>query len=279
MSFFRYPGGKRKLREEILLALTSSYSEGMQYREPFFGGGSIGIEFIKHHPELQSIWINDKDIGIYCLWKSVIEQPEELYSKIIKFVPSTKKFYAYKDELRNLTTTPLDDSGILDIGFKKIAIHQISYSGLGTMSGGPLGGEEQKSDYKIDCRWSPSYLNKKINGIHSLLRGKRIKCTCNDFETVISDTTENALIYLDPPYYVEGNKLYQCGFEDTDHKRLANVLRESSMSWLLSYDDDKEKVVRNMYKWAIVKELNVKYSITTARIKPELLISSNSISK
>ena len=29
--------------------------------------------------------------------------------------------------------------------FKKLAIHQISYSGLGTKSGGPLGGEKQQS--------------------------------------------------------------------------------------------------------------------------------------
>jgi len=46
----------------------------------------------------------------------------------------------------------------LDVGFKKLAIHQISYSGLGTKSGGPLGGKSQESIYKIDCRWSPKHI-------------------------------------------------------------------------------------------------------------------------
>ena len=54
-----------------------------------------------------------------------------------------------------ITAMPDDRGRIVDIGFKKLAIHQISYSGLGTMSGGPLGGAGQKSQYKIDCRWSP----------------------------------------------------------------------------------------------------------------------------
>ena len=284
MSFFRYPGGKRKLREKILSSLTGSFSSGMQYREPFFGGGSIGIEFVKQHPELQSIWINDKDAGIYCLWKSVIEHPEELCHQIKKFKPSTGKFYSYKEELLALDAPPKKDEDILSIGFKKIAIHQISYSGLGTKSGGPLGGEEQKSEYKIDCRWSPDYLSKKIHIIHALLKGKA-KCTCQDFEEVISDTTENALIYLDPPYYVEGNKLYQCGFTNEDHRRLMETLKKSKLSWILSYDDDKNGEIRKLYDWADLKPITVKYSITALRVeedgkitcksreKPELLIS------
>ena len=45
-SFFRYPGGKAKLRKIIVRKLGEQY-EALgtveEYREPFWGGGSVGL--------------------------------------------------------------------------------------------------------------------------------------------------------------------------------------------------------------------------------------------
>jgi site-specific DNA-adenine methylase len=49
-SFFRYPGGKSKLRAQIVDCLsTQAYESGLEYREPFFGGGSIGLKLLADH--------------------------------------------------------------------------------------------------------------------------------------------------------------------------------------------------------------------------------------
>ena len=85
-------------------------------------------------------------------------------------------------------------------------------------------------------------------------------CTSLDFADVIADTRYRSLLYLDPPYYVKGNDLYQHGFTVDDHRRLADALRETEHAWVLSYDDCPE--IRRLYEWAYAESLDVNYSIT-----------------
>ena len=251
----RYPGGKTKLRKPILKKLLDLVGSNQRYVEPFFGGGSIGCEFIKNS-DITSIWVNDADAALVALWNSVIYHSEELKQMVWEFRPSTDYFYGFKEALSGNSKS--DDT--IWFGFMKLALHQMSYSGLGTKSGGPLGGKEQSSKYKIDCRWSPKNICKKIDELHGLLSEINVKCTSLDFADLILDNSQNSLLYLDPPYYVKGNDLYECGFTEADHQRLADLLFQTKHTWVLSYDDCSE--IRNLYKWAVIEELPVKYSIT-----------------
>ena len=61
---FRYPGGKSKLSAPIIAELNALYKPGMEYREPFFGGGSIGLKFLEHNKP-NKIWINDRHFYFY----------------------------------------------------------------------------------------------------------------------------------------------------------------------------------------------------------------------
>jgi DNA adenine methylase len=248
----RYPGGKSKLSNRLI----EKFKIAGQFREPFFGGGSIGVKMLD---SVKNMWVNDKDYGISCFWNSVAKYPQELIDKIQSFVPSVESFYQIKNEL--LTEV---NQNIVDVGFKKLAIHQISYSGLGVKSGGPLGGEKQESQYKVNCRWSPDYICNKIVKLNKKINSIKFICTNLDFQEVIENTTP-CFIYLDPPYFVKGNELYQYGFSLEDHSRLAKSLKETNHSWVLSYDDCSE--VRELYNWACIEEISTKYTITNLKNK------------
>lgn len=275
-SFFRYPGGKSKISQIITTKLGSLYDPHLhlEYREPFFGGGSIGLSFIKDFQPI-NIWLNDLDYSLFCLWQSVVNQYSDLQKLIIAYQPHINDFYQFKEDLKNL------NGSILELGFKKLVIHQISYSGLGTKSGGPLGGKEQKSKYKIDCRWSPEYLCRRIEELHYLLHKSHIVLTSLDFSQLFIGG-EQSLFYLDPPYFKKGEELYEFANEEL-HGRLCNVLKETKADWVLSYDDCKE--IRELYAWANIEEIVVGYSITAtkdkdtgknySRIKKELLITKD----
>jgi len=272
MNLFRYPGGKTKLQKVIVRRLLeSAYATPRQYREPFFGGGGIGLA-VFNHPQVRSVWINDKDPGIAALWTAIAQQPHRLIERIEAFTPSVEAFYVFKKELLICTTVPTDSDALLDLAFKKLAIHQMSFSGLGTMSGGPLGGKAQLSEDKIDSRWSPRRLCQKIGEFHQLFSNANIPCcTCHDFTRLIEDQSCPATLYLDPPYVEEGNKLYQCSFTEADHIRLAQLLRNTPHHWVLSYDDCP--LVRDLYSWANVENVSVGYSVSRARKTAELILT------
>lgn len=274
MSFFRYPGGKTKLKKEIVKKIKEKLLKTSEYREPFFGGGSIGCDLIDL---CDSIWCNDFDSGIASLWTSLIRKPDLLIKKINYFKPSLESFERFKKILTEECIILNNEIDHVDHGFKKLVVQQLSYSGLGT-KGGPLGGWGQKSNYKIDCRWSPKNLNKKINFLHNKFAKCKVRensCTNYDFEKVINDDSCEAVLYLDPPYYDKGSQLYQHSFNQEDHVRLRDSLFKTKHYWLLSYDDCDE--IRKLYDWATIEVIKeVKYSINAKKTrKRELLITKN----
>lgn len=274
MSLLRYPGGKSKLKKPIVKKLLELKTPKTNtFISPFFGGGSVEFEFLQQSPQIKDLYINDKDPGIACLWTSVLKYPEAMKFWIMDFEPSLKMFETIKEQLLELDRMQRGYDGVLYYGLCKLVLHQMSYSGLGTR-GGPLGGKEQKSAYPIGCRWSPKNLCKQIDKLHKLLSNKHVygfKCTNLDFEQLLINTHENDLIYLDPPYYIKGNELYQYGFTTEDHKRLCYCLKANPSKWLLSYDDCPE--IRDLYRWANIEEIDANYKIAkNGTKKKELLI-------
>lgn len=291
MSFFRYPGGKAKLSSPIV-AKIEQLTEGKEinaYVEPFFGGGAICFKLLEKNtfPNLTSIAINDKDFTLFCLWRTVFYEPLRLAQAIEAYTPTVEDFYKFKEILLRNNFKQMTYA---DIALMKLAIHQMSYSGLGTKAGGPIGGKKQTSKYDVACRWSPSSMVKKILKYNALLTKYDMQFYTHDFieamgiaysvflsnEVNNKPKINNVFIYLDPPYYIKGDELYSTSFTEDDHIKLAAYLKKSSelsqgkTSWLLSYDDCPE--VRELYSWAQIDDVSVNYTIRTARQKNELLI-------
>jgi DNA adenine methylase len=259
--FFRYPGGKNKIKNQILGNLKFC----SDYIEPFFGGGSIGLNYLILNKELKNFHINDYDFGIYSIWKTVAHRPDLLKKKVLVFKPDVNLFYKYKNDL--LVHRKSDsDAVIANIAFKKLAIHQISYSGLGVKSGGPLGGERQSSNYKIDCRWSPKYICEKIDEIHNMFKKICLKVSFDSYKDILKNCSKDSAIYLDPPYYQKGNDLYQFGFSLQDHIELSEILNSiENKNWVLSYDDCDD--IRRIYSWAKISEIDNINTITSSKCK------------
>ena len=279
MSLIRYPGSKAKLVKSILAKFPDVMSlplfmtaDTPEYREPFFGAGAVGFEVIDRLPPKADVWINDKDYSIFCLWLSVKNDHIGLIEKIDKFEPSVEKFNEFKLSDNDKSIEPTEK------GFRKLALHQMSFSGLGAMSGGPLGGSTQDNDkYNVFCRWSPPLLISEVIRLHHILTKVDAKITCKDFQEVI-DAPGKCFIYADPPYWVQGPNLYVHAMTESDHRRLSSSLRNSKNEWVLSYDDCVE--VRELYRGCWVSELEITYTMTeTSEKRPknkEILVSSNS---
>jgi len=270
-TLMRYPGGKSKFKKIIIPKLHELLERDpsvVHYQEPFFGGGSVGLEFLAQTPTMEKAWLNDRDVGVAALWTAVIQYPEELIQRVVDFRPSVEAFDVCKAFLQS-RKIPGGHEGIVEIGFQNLALNRISYSGLGTKAGGPMGGRKQKSNDKIDSRCNPDRLVQEIEKTHKLLATKsRYCCSSFDFQRMIEHPWAKSLIYLDPPYYWPGNTLYHCGFTVADHERLAASLRASHHLWLLSYDDCSE--IRKLYEWVVIEEIPARYSINGSVLKKDI---------
>jgi len=269
---FRYPGGKAKLARYILpkLKQLAENSGCTWFCDPFTGGGAIALGYLGTAPPNQYVWLNDADNGISCIWDTILNHPHDLKLWVQHYQPAVADFETFRYEL-DATPVLLTESDCLNIACKKLALHQISYSGLGAMAGGPIGGKSQTSAYKVGCRWRPDQICRKIDAMHALLAQHRVVVSCTDFSHFLTDDLAGVTYYIDPPYYQKGEALYKHSFSMDDHQRLATQLHQMKQPWLLSYDDCPE--VRALYSWAQIETVDVGYSICGQTRKRELLVS------
>ena len=275
MSMFRYPGGKKRRAKHIVHELTRLCDGRItDYGEPFLGGGSIGLALLRSHSGIERVRINDADPGVASFWTAVLQRPGSLKDRIREFSPSVDAFYQFKADLGEVDAVPAEADDIVEVGFEKLALNRISFSGLGAMAGGPLGGRHQLGNRGIASRWNPERLCREIDDAHDLFSKVEVVggcCTCRDFEELVDHDEESGLAYLDPPFYKAGPMLYQRAFTQDDHERLAAVLRGSRHRWLLSYDD--APAIRDLYDWADIQEVQVGYSVNGCHRTRELLIA------
>lgn len=266
ISLIRYPGSKAKLVGQICKFLPHAVrfellaaTKPTEYREPFFGAGAIGFEVLSVLMPECSIWLNDIDPGMVALWRTVRNDPKSLVRRCNSFKPSAKWFYEFKESDGD---TSIDES---KAAFRKLALHRMSFSGMGAMAGGPIGGRDQdNAKYDVACRWNAENIKLQVGRAHRLLmRFASLRITCLDWSRLTADATPETFIYLDPPYYEKGPQLYKYSMDDAAHARLADRLMSLNCRWLLSYDDHPR--VRELYAGCEFRELKVTYTTATSR--------------
>ena len=274
----RYPGGKAKLLKLINTRLQRMFSEvGMtaEFREPFLGGGAVGLSLLAENQGIRRAWLNDRDAAMAALWHTVIHDPTSL-RVFVEILPEAMRLFPANDYYQDDTEVLRSISNTSDtrkyppglVAAMKLAVHQISFSGLGTRAGGPMTNRL--------CRYSVERINAKIETFSDILSSVRLRhgtCTCLDFEELFSPG--DAFFYFDPPYVKAGPQLYQVAFTQADHERLARLLRKESRPWLLSYDD--HPLIHRLYGgWSSIAQVDVGCSINGCNRKKELLITKES---
>ncbi|HEY5393012.1 MAG TPA: DNA adenine methylase [Hanamia sp.] len=237
----RYPGGKQRLSPFIEEIIIENNIKEVHYVEPYAGGAGVGIQLLLTR-KVSNIHLNDSDLGIYSFWHSVINKPEEL-CKMISSASMTIDEWRKRKEI----VKKCDKRKILELGFSVFYLNRCNRSGV--LSAGMIGGLDQTGNYKMDARFSRNDL---IRRIEAIARFKdNIFLTNFDAEyyiqNYIPNLPKNTLIYLDPPYYEKGIKLYLNAYKKTDHARISKVIQtEIKHNWVLSYDGVPDIV--NLYK-------------------------------
>lgn len=278
----RYPGSKRRLAKYVRQALDLNGLRPKLYVEPFAGGASVGIQMLQYDCADKMI-LMDRDPWITSFWKTVFFDTQWLIDK----VRSTKVTLENWNRLKRSHPRSTRDQA-----WTCFYLNRTSFSGILEAKAGPIGGKDQESVYKIDCRFPRSSLIKRIEAVAEFRDKVHAiwNCSWEDGLRAIKLEqqkhqlpTTDVFYYLDPPFFEKAEDLYRYCFEDDDHVRLRDRLLKLRAKWLLSYDSADQ--VEALYGTAIKNRTNgtnhhhvdIYYSLAVLserRIAKEVILSN-----
>jgi DNA adenine methylase len=243
---FRYPGGKQRLLPVIMAALDPLLRDAPTFTDVFVGGGSVLIAVAERYPSKRLI-ANDLDLRMAAFWQLVAtgtDSDAAAFCKLLRIPVTLEWFNAF----RNMT---LDTQTMR--AYHAVFFNRTTFSGIATA--GPIGGQAQASEWKVDCRYNADRLVADFKNLRELFQG-RLTVTCADCLKVVSTTSD--AMYLDPPYYKQGKNLYPVSMTPAEHSALAKAL-EDRPRWVMSYDNCPE--ILDSYSFANIIPVDVRYSI------------------
>jgi len=122
-------------------------------------------------------------------------------------------------------------------------LNRTSYSGI-------MNSQNMYWGYGDKYSMQPKNWAQNILRTSQKLRG--VQLTNLDFEDVIDNAPDDALLFLDPPYFnADQDKFYQHYFSKQDHYRLADCLRRNSerLRLFVTYDNTPE--IKKLYCWML----------------------------
>ena len=240
ISPLRYPGGKAKLYPYFTELLRTNRLVGSEYCEPYAGGAGLALKLLASG-FVSRISINDIDGSIYAFWISVLQNSRKFCSLIERTPITIDEWHKQREVWEDG-----DLGNPLKLGFSAYFLNRTNRSGI-IEGAGPIGGYEQDGKWKLDVRLVK---DRQIANIQLLQRyGRQISVTNMDAMDFFGRVClrKDALTYLDPPYFVKGQKLYKNFYSPKDHRDIASMLKKSRRSkWVVSYDDVTE--IRAAYK-------------------------------
>lgn len=227
----RYPGGKQKLAAFLVEILEANNLVGGEYAEGYAGGAGIAIELLLAG-KVRKIHLNDASRAVYSFWYSVLNYTEDFCRRIVSASMTVEEWRRQKAILARPR-----DFHALDLGFALFFLNRTNRSGIPT--GGVIGGLDQTGNYKMDARFPRNELITRIEAIASRKAAIRLKNW--DAETWMTKYVPvlptDTLVYLDPPYYHQANRLYLNHYKPDDHARIAHVVQKKlRRRWVASYD-------------------------------------------
>ena len=247
----RYPGGKGQMYDTIVQILQDNHLENCNYIEPFAGGAGVALKLLSNGI-VKSITLNDFDLSIYAFWYSILYDTERFIRKII-----TVEINMQEWKKQRIIQLEKENVPLFDLGFSTFFLNRTNRSGI--IKGGVIGGKNQDSFYKMDCRFNKQRLIALIEKI-STLKDKITIYNLDAEDFIIRVKQKNSFYFIDPPYFCKGKQLYTNFFKPEDHLSLFKTIQKNlkNRSWIVTYDKCDE--IYQIYKKQKYRIMSLNYS-------------------
>jgi DNA adenine methylase len=214
----------------VKLLLLENELSGVEYMEPYAGGANVALSLLFEDYASQ-IHINDLNEGVYRFWWAVLEHTQEFCRKIRSTRVTVEEWHRQRSVQTSIEADPFD------LAFSTFFLNRTNRSGI-ISRGGVIGGLDQSGSWGLDARYNKDQLCARIEKIARF----RTRITLTNWNAAdllrqaIDQGSPNSFIYLDPPYYVKGSRLYDNSYSHDDHVEVAELVHRLRCPWLVSYD-------------------------------------------
>ncbi len=262
----RYPGGKGQMYDTIVQILQDNHLENCNYIEPFAGGAGVALKLLSNGI-VKSITLNDFDLSIYAFWYSILYDTERFIRKII-----TVEINMQEWKKQRIIQLEKENVPLFDLGFSTFFLNRTNRSGI--IKGGVIGGKNQDSFYKMDCRFNKKRLIALIEKI-STLKDKITIYNLDAEDFIIQVKQKNSFYFIDPPYFCKGKQLYTNFFKPEDHLSLFKTIQKNlkNRSWMVTYDKCDE--IYQIYKKQKYRIMSLNYSAQNKKKAEEYMFYKN----
>lgn len=257
----RYPGGKWRIASFFESLIQLNRLERPYYAEPYAGGASLALSLL-FKDQVAEIFLNDLDPAIYSFWHSVLTRNKDFIS-LLEETPVTPE-----ERLKQKVIYAKGMSaGKFALGFATFFLNRTNHSGI--LNAGMIGGKRQGGQWTIDARFNRPELKRRIQRIGEFRN--RIHLSCEDAIEFLRGRrfSQSCLIYLDPPYYRAGKRLYLNAYRHNDHATVSKYVLGRKFTWIVSYDDVPE--IRHLYKNVRSRRISLLHTARSAQNGDEVL--------
>ena len=246
---YKWPGGKSREIPVVEKYLPERFKA---YVEPFFGGGSV---FFHLEPEVS--FINEINQEVTNFLHLIQEgRGQEIYNALTHISNDENTYYkirAWQPEDR------------LEQAVRFYYMRKTCFRGM--------------MRYNSSGGFNVPYGNYKTYNFEELLNPEyqallsRATIMTKDYKEVFAHCDDkDDFCFLDPPYHNTFSNYTSDGFDDNDHKELADFFKTSKMKCLMIIG--KTILIENLYRDYIVEEYGKKYSITRTTEKKKTVDDS-----
>ena len=222
---FPYQGSKRSICRHILPHIPISTNRLV---EPFCGAAAISLAAAVQD-RAKRFWLNDANAPLMALWREILERPLQLADRYERLwreqLADRKAFFFQVRRQFNQTHAP----HLLLYLLARIVKGSVRYSADGQFN--------QSADNR---RWGmrPEAMRMQLIGVSASL-ADRTTISARDFRSVVSETTVDDVIYMDPPYQGTSrtrDHRYYDGLPFAEFVDALRAMNVAGMSYIVSYD-------------------------------------------
>lgn len=278
VSPLRYPGGKARMSGFLaeMFALQVGYMDVEIWVEPFAGGAGAGLTLLDRGA-VDEVWLTEKHPALAAMWREILRDGESLARRVERTQADMVLWSWAREQLATATDGVVADEG--DLAFAALVVNRCSRSGIVTPAAGPMGGANQTGRWTVASRWNAAGLADRLRHVHSMRSSIRFD-EGDAVERIAafkdSGIEDEVVLFVDPPYIREGNRLYAHGMNTDDHRSLADALNRCDARWMLTYDDEPV-VAEELYPERRVLAYPIANTANRARIATEYAVLSDNI--